>query len=386
MTMGRTSITNPNEPKDIGALDMTKADTVAGRALLLEILGWSRPHDSECEKRFGREYLDKVEGMQTDGFGNRFLRIGTAPVMWSCHIDTVARHGGPQELSVDLGSGIISLKDGKKKCSLGADDGVGVWIMLEMIRHQRPGLYVFHRGEERGCLGSRWIAEHNAEFLSGISAAVAFDRAGYSDVITHQMAGRTCSDAFAKSFAAQLNAACPEFDYRPDDGGVYTDTNEYAHLIGECSNISVGYFGQHTHTETQNLYHAEELLDAMLMFDTGKLTIEREPGDFGDGWSMFCARGTNATGTGRKTRNASYNSRTYTESGGGGWRSWDEPETPLEELAEVIKEHPYVAASVLMGKGISANDLWSAVLEYDELTLDDDRWQNGHTSFAKHYG
>jgi hypothetical protein len=366
---------------------MTTYEPTTGRALLLEILGWARPHDSACELRFAKEYLDKVEGMQTDAFGNRWLRIGTAPVLWSCHVDTVARHGGPQAIQLDLATGIISLKDGKKKCSLGADDGTGVWIMLEMIRHQRPGLYVFHRGEERGCLGSSWIANRNPQFLAGIQAAVAFDRAGHSDVITHQMSGRTCSDAFAASFAAQLNASSPDFNYRPDDGGVYTDTNEYAELIAECSNISVGYHGQHSHKETQDLYHAEALLDAMLKLDATKLVIEREPGDFGldQAWQRWLASGqgmgTNATGrsigyegTGRRTRNVGYDSRTFTE-GTTATRDWSELDTPLEELAEIISEHPYIAAAVLMGKGITPNDLWSAVLDYDDLALDDDRWQ-----------
>jgi hypothetical protein len=363
---------------------MTNEPTM-GRALLLEILGWSRPHDSACETRFCHEYLDSVPGMKADDFGNRYLRIGDAPVMWSCHVDTVARHGGPQAIQLDPRIGIISLKDGAKKCSLGADDGVGIWIMLEMIRHERPGLYVFHRGEERGCLGSRWIADHNPKFLDGIKAAVAFDRAGYQDVITHQMSGRTCSDAFAESFALQLNKNAQTFSYRPDDSGVYTDTNEYAHLIGECSNVSVGYHGQHSHKETQDLFHAEELLASVLLLETSELVYDREPGDFGDlygAWERWAAsgQGTNATGrslegTGRKTRNAAYHSRNYTESyGPSDWRDLD---TPLQELAEIIMEHPYIAAAVLMGKNVSPNDLWSAVLEHDDLELDDDRWQHG---------
>jgi hypothetical protein len=362
-------------------ITMTNEPTI-GRALLLEILGWSRPHDSACETRFCHEYLDSVPGMKADDFGNRYLRIGDAPVMWSCHVDTVARHGGPQAIQLDLSTGIISLKDGKKKCSLGADDGVGVWIMLEMIRHKRPGLYVFHRGEERGCLGSAWIARHNPKFLEGIKAAVAFDRAGFDDVITHQMSGRTCSDAFAQSFAAQLNEGCKAFTYRPDDGGVYTDTNEYADVIAECSNISVGYHGQHSHKETQDLYHAEALLASVLQLDTAKLVMEREPGDFGDAygaWERWAASGQGAgatkdwrEGTGRTTRNAAYHSRNYTESAGP--YTWDNIETPLDELAEIIMEHPYIAAAVLMGKNVSPNDLWSAVLEHDDLGLDDSRW------------
>src|SRR3546814_16306749 len=80
--------------------------------------------------------------------------------------------------------------------SLGADDGAGLWIMLGMIAAACPGLYLFHRGEEQGCLGSRWIERHTPELLANIDAAIAFDRAGLGDVITHQSYGRTCSAAF----------------------------------------------------------------------------------------------------------------------------------------------------------------------------------------------
>jgi hypothetical protein len=161
--------------------------------------------------------------------------------------------------------------------SLGADDGAGLWIMLGMIAAVRPGLYLFHRGEEQGCLGSRWIERHTPELLSDIDAAIAFDRAGLGDVITHQSYGRTCSDAFAASLAAALNQQNSAFRYAPDDTGVYTDTNEYAGIIPECTNLSVGYQRQHGPRETLDIVHCEQLLAAMLELDASQLVIERDP-------------------------------------------------------------------------------------------------------------
>ena len=46
---------------------------VTGRAGLLEILSWARPHDSEAERAFCREYLDSVADMSRDAFGNRMV-------------------------------------------------------------------------------------------------------------------------------------------------------------------------------------------------------------------------------------------------------------------------------------------------------------------------
>lgn len=250
---------------------------VAGRTGLLEILSWARPHNSPVERAFCQEYLDRVPGMKADAFGNRILTIGDRPrVMWSSHVDTVAARGGQQDVGIDE-LDIASLCKGKAGMSLGADDGAGIWIMLNMIAAGRPGLYLFHRGEEQGCLGSHWIQRNTPDLLKDIDAAIAFDRAGLSDVITHQSYGRTCSDAFAASLASALNGLNPGFRYRPDDTGVYTDTNEYAGIVPECTNLSVGYHGQHGPRETLNVDHCEKLLAAILQLDASLLVIERDP-------------------------------------------------------------------------------------------------------------
>ncbi len=261
---------------------------VAGRAGLLEILSWARPHDSNNEHAFCREFLDRVPGMTADAFGNRMLVIGDRPrVMWSCHVDTVADQGSQQDVGIDR-SGIAGLRNGKAGMSLGADDGAGIWIMLNMIAARRPGLYLFHRGEEQGCLGSRWIRRNTPELLRDIDAAIAFDRADLGDVITHQSYGRTCSNAFAASLASALNGLDPRFGYRPDDTGVYTDTNEYADVIAECTNLSVGYQCQHGPKERLDVAHCERLLAAMLKLDTSRLVIERDPAiPDDDRWRRF---------------------------------------------------------------------------------------------------
>lgn len=303
----------------------------ARRELLLEILSFARPHDSPTERAFSKEFLDKVPGMVSDLFGNRYIRIGTAPILWSSHVDTVAQRCGPQEVAFDEETGLAMLAKPKNKMSLGADDGVGVWMMLHMIEAGMEGLYVFHRGEEVGGLGSNYILRSTPQLLEGIQMAIAFDRAGYSDVITHQM-GKTASDAFAWSFASQLNAANPAFHYRPDDSGVFTDTQVYADVIPECSNISVGYFNQHSKAEVTDVFHAEALLDAVLQMDLSQLVAEREPGDCG-----------------------------YASFGGGGqwdaWeRSWGIPAT-LPELEEAVIYHPEAVAELLLERGVTVDDI-----------------------------
>ncbi|WP_164857343.1 M28 family peptidase [Sphingomonas crocodyli] len=303
---------------------------VAGRQGLLEILSWARPHDSAVERAFCREYLDPVPGMISDGFGNRIVTIGTRPrVLWSCHIDTVAARGRQQDVKIDA-HGIVSLCKGKPGMSLGADDGAGLWIMLNMIAAGRPGLYVFHRGEERGCLGSRWIRRNTPGLLRDIDAAIAFDRAGREDVITHQSYGRTCSDAFAISLAGALNRLNPNFRYAPDDSGVFTDTNEYADLVPECTNLSVGYRGQHGPTETLDIRHCEKLLAAMLRLDPARLVIERDP-------------------TIREAEN---------------WGYYDRARSDLGNFADAVADHPLLAARMLEECGVAYEDF--QLMAWDE--------------------
>lgn len=303
---------------------------LTGRTGLLEILSWARPHDSAIERAFCREYLDSVPGMAADAFGNRMLAIGDRPrVMWSSHVDTVAAEGGSQAVGIDV-DGIAHLCDGKAGMSLGADDGAGVWIMLGMIAARRPGLYLFHRGEEQGCLGSRWIARNTPDLLRDIDVAIAFDRAGSGDVITHQSYGRTCSDAFAASLASALNRLNRDFRYAPDDTGVFTDTNEYAGIVSECTNLSVGYQRQHGPRETLDVVHCEMLLAAMLELDASGLVIERDPSIEEDHW-----------------------------------RWWDNYPGHEDDFADAIAEYPHLAAQMLVECGVTLDDFRMALWDAD---------------------
>jgi hypothetical protein len=104
---------------------------------------------------------------------------------------------------------------------------------------------------------------------------VSFDRRGYSDVITHQAFYRTASDDFAAALSAELNGL--GMDYKPCDGGMYTDSKEFAEIVPECTNISVGYFSEHTKSESLDLPHLLRLRDALICIDWTKLPIRRVP-------------------------------------------------------------------------------------------------------------
>lgn len=249
----------------------TYLDETKSMSTLVNMLTTCRPEGSKVEKQFIRAYIAPL-GAMPDGKGNYVLRIGNDPIMWSCHTDTVHTHQGSQDLK-RIGQFTIGLADKSKSNCLGADDTAGVWLMREMILAQKPGLYIFHRSEEVGCVGSKWLAKNNSKLLEGIKYAVAFDRKGTTDVITNQM-GRCCSDEFAESLAAQLGMG-----YKPSPNGVYTDTKSYVDLIGECTNISVGYYAMHSSSETLDAEFLAKLKQQVLGVNVSKLTNKRKPAE-----------------------------------------------------------------------------------------------------------
>jgi hypothetical protein len=63
----------------------------------------------------------------------------------------------------------------------------------------------------------------------------------------------------------------------PDDTGVYTDSAEFVHVIPECTNISVGYYKEHTHFEHQDIDHLVRLCIAVCKIDWEILPTKRDP-------------------------------------------------------------------------------------------------------------
>jgi hypothetical protein len=148
-----------------------------------------------------------------------------------------------------------------------------------MIKANVPGTYAFHYGEERGGVGSSTIAIEHRPWLARFDRAIAVDRKGTDNVITYQGWGRCCSDDFAEALAAQLNMAGQNHSFKPDSGGVFTDTANYTDDIPECTNLSCGYEAQHTHNESLDVEFLIRLKDAMLVVDWESLPTVRKTGE-----------------------------------------------------------------------------------------------------------
>lgn len=252
------------EPKDSEAKERLED--------LFEMLTTCRPNGTKSERKFIKRFILPL-GVTTDKAGNLFKRIGTAPILWSAHTDSVHDRGGSQIIATDGDEIALAQVEHAANC-LGADNAAGVWLLREMIKAEKEGLYIFHRGEESGGIGSEFIAKKTPLVVADMKAAIAFDRRGTTSIITHQRGGRKCSDKFGTKLGELL-----ELDHKLDTGGTFTDTANYSDLIGECTNISVGFSREHTEFERLDVKYLFRLREAMLNLDLSKLEFDRKPGD-----------------------------------------------------------------------------------------------------------
>jgi hypothetical protein len=306
---------------------------------LYDILGYRRGHDTQGELDFIMKYIVVIPGINRDEFGNYYLRIGDAPILWSCHVDTVHSEQSftRQKLSITEDN-MLWTDDGS---CLGADNGVGCWLLLRMIKAGIEGLYVFHRQEEIGRQGSMFIVKKNPDILKGINFAIAFDRRNTKSIITHQIT-RTCSDKFAESLAKVLG-----MDHIKDDTGSYTDTKSYVDHIPECTNVSAGFFNEHQPTEAVDLTYCKNLLEHVLKADFTKLVIDRDitdPVEF-PVWTNWGKGGYSSYGYGSGKAVYGY----YPEQS--------------EDMAHLIRANPRLVRDILEESGVTYSGLMMDLMD-----------------------
>jgi hypothetical protein len=251
---------------------------------LARALSMMRPHNSEGTRRLTDWLQERVPTharTHRDGAGNLHVDTRLNPsnrTLFVAHVDTVHRKEGANKIKQ---TPTYWYADG---AALGADDGAGVAMLMHLMHSGVPAYYVFTQGEECGGIGATYLAKHDAKLLSEFDRAIAFDRRGIDSVITHQGRGRCCSDAFADALSDALNADMTLM-YLPDNTGVYTDTAEFIDIIPECTNISVGYYAEHSDKESLDVIHFQALADRVALIDWDSLPTDRDPKEV-DAWDM----------------------------------------------------------------------------------------------------
>lgn len=247
--------------------------------VLHKALTMRRSGGSKTEAKFVAWLCNRLPLTMIDEAGNIHVDTRTHShhkTMFTSHTDTVHREGGTNEVRIERGAAKTIWRASEGAC-LGADDGAGIALMLHMIDRGVPGYYVFFRGEESGGIGSTWLADNMPKLCATFERCVSFDRAGYSDVITHQAGGRCCSDEFATALAYALTTEDMSLAYVPDSTGVFTDSANLTELIPECTNLSVGYAQQHGDGEYQDVTFLTLLASQLVLIDWDSLPTKRDP-------------------------------------------------------------------------------------------------------------
>jgi hypothetical protein len=256
---------------------------------LLEILSYARPHASKCERKFIKRLLinpyraTPLGPSATPNYGiDVDMPDGTkSKTLFSCHTDTVHSKGKRQIPKYDADLNIIRAPNNSDP--LGADNGAGIWLLLAMIDARVPGFYIFHRGEERGGIGSKWLADNDKKLIGQFDRAIAFDRRDDCSIITHQRSRRCCSDEFATALGKALDIQDAladdklKYEHKLDTGGSFTDTASYTELIPECTNVSVGYMDEHSSREFLDVDYLMWLCEAAVRVQWEDLPVIRDP-------------------------------------------------------------------------------------------------------------
>lgn len=233
-----------------------------------------------AEKLGYEPYQDAHGNIVVDNLGSSSAQ---SRVMFTSHTDSIHRSAThtTQKLKRDGDTVTIDLTKTPESTCLGADDATGNYIMLRLLQAGVKGVYVFFRNEEIGGLGSNYFATNPKvmPLIEQLTHCISFDRMGYDSIITHQACGRCASDMFADELGKRIKEADPTgtLDLFADPTGSFTDSANFADLISECSNISVGYFKQHTVKESQDIAFVEKLTAALEKVDWETLSAHRDP-------------------------------------------------------------------------------------------------------------
>ena len=300
-------------------------DRYAPSVLATQIMSYRRQYRSEGIKLFIKEWFEPklkeiINGLESNGYTVAIKLVGSKSndgdmdgylnylidvskddklgnVLYVAHYDTVDRdtgytetrygHGMPttytqnqatkKKVSIRDGVAFINevLPENKSVGCLGADDGAGLAVMLNLLATGTIGGYCFTTGEEVGGVGASDVLDQAESFLKQYSYSIEIDRRGETDMVYEQSVGECASKDFAQWLCDSLNMG-----HKPSDKGSYTDVATFAEVIPENVNIASGYINAHSADEQVSLPYLDNLAKAIKGLDWSKAKVTRKAGDF----------------------------------------------------------------------------------------------------------
>ena len=223
------------------------------KGTFLKLTEYNIPHGDEYK------LVDLLpDGIEADEYGNFVYTIGESRTMFTAHLDDASWGRGDKKVKHVIDGKFIRTNG---KNILGADDKAGVTLLMYMINKGVKGTYYFFLGEESGMVGAKGIINIKRQwFKDSFDRCISFDRRAYGSIISRQMGRQCCSMEFVNALKKQYESN--GLPHRNDPGGTFTDSASFINIIPECSNISVGYFREHSYSESQDIEYLEKLCEA----------------------------------------------------------------------------------------------------------------------------
>lgn len=181
------------------------------------------------------------------------------------HMDTVFKVK-PKFKNIKEKNGILYNKD--KSYGLGADDRAGIFMILQILNltNIRPTI-IFTHLEEVGGIGATALSNDKpmCEVLSKhLDFMIEIDRKGNNEVVYYQEDNKDFH-SFIESYGFVANH------------GSYSDIVELSPAFNVAScNVSAGYYGAHTKSETINIKHMQNTFDKIInILNDRNLATER---------------------------------------------------------------------------------------------------------------
>lgn len=224
----------------------------------------SPTYDTGCQQRKAKFLLDlfrKYAGVQgtLDKQDNLYFIKGEADLYPTivAHYDTAQDYhpGLTIQQAGDWIYGFDITTGGQ--CGIGADDSVGIYFALEMIKKMPACKVVLFYGEERGCIGS---SSCDMSFFKDSLLVSQLDRRSFkNDFIVHTNGVTVFPDEHIEVIQDILDT----YDYAEANGSC-TDVGALrkSKLEVASHNTACGYFNEHTDEE---VIHIPSMINAMAM-------------------------------------------------------------------------------------------------------------------------
>lgn len=233
--------------------------------LLFSIMEQQAPTDSEAAQTKKRNFLIKLIEEQTgltvvcDKAKNIYITKGESKFYPTivAHYDTAQEyHKGFNVLK--LGDWIYGFDTVEgSQCGIGADDSVGVYFAIEMLKRMPVCKVALFYGEERGCIGSKAC---DMTFFENSLLVSQLDRRSFENdfiVFTNGV------EVFPDYHLVVIKDILDKYKYEAADGSC-TDVGQLRQngLAVASHNTACGYFNEHT---DQEMIHIPSMINSMTM-------------------------------------------------------------------------------------------------------------------------